>query len=45
MKVAPVPYRLDERLPDASFPLPGPDVIRPTRELDGEDVWARLGAL
>ncbi|MFI0483691.1 arginase family protein [Actinomadura sp. 9N215] len=45
MTVTLVPYHQDERLPDASFPLPGLDVIPVTRELPDGDVWTRVAAL
>jgi len=40
-----VPYHQDERLPDASFPLPGLDLIPVTRDLPDGDVWQRVAAL
>ncbi|SPT50366.1 MULTISPECIES: arginase family protein [Actinomadura] len=45
MTITLVPYHQDERLPDSSFPVPGPDVIPVTRELPDGDVWQRIGAL
>ncbi|GAA0569590.1 arginase family protein [Actinomadura livida] len=45
MTITLVPYHLDERLPDSSFPLPAAGFIPVTRELPEGDVWARLGAL
>lgn len=40
-----VPYHQDERLPDASFPLDGFDLIPVTRDLPDGDVWDRVAAL
>jgi arginase len=40
-----VPYHQDERLPDASFPLPGHDLIPVTRDLPDGGVWQRIAAL
>jgi arginase len=40
-----VPYHQDERLPDASFPLPGHELIPITRDLPDGDVWQRIAAL
>ncbi|MFB4310683.1 arginase family protein [Actinomadura sp. GTD37] len=40
-----VPYHQDERMPDASFPLPGPAPVPITRDLPDGDVWQRLAAL
>src|SRR5690606_29145985 len=40
-----VPYHQDERLPDSSFPLPGPDVVPVTRDLPEGGVWERVAAL
>ncbi|WP_433477280.1 arginase family protein [Spirillospora sp. CA-142024] len=45
MTVTLVPYHQDERLPDSSFPLPGPDIIPVTRDLPEGDVWRRVAAL
>ncbi|TDC81973.1 arginase family protein [Actinomadura sp. 7K507] len=45
MTITLVPYHQDERLPDSSFPLPGPDFIPVTRELPEGDIWERLAAL
>lgn len=40
-----VPYHQDERLPDSSFPLPGPDVVPVIRDLPEGGVWERVAAL
>lgn len=40
-----VPYHQDERLPDASFPLPGHELIPITRDLPDGGVWQRIAAL
>ncbi|WP_433467370.1 arginase family protein [Spirillospora sp. CA-128828] len=45
MTVTLVPYHQDERLPDSSFPLPGPDIVPVTRDLPEGDVWRRVAAL
>ncbi|TYB46588.1 arginase family protein [Actinomadura chibensis] len=45
MTITLVPYHHDERLPDATFPLPGADVVQVTRPLPDGDVWTRLAAL
>lgn len=45
MTITLVPYHQDERLPDSSFPLPGPDFIPVTRELPEGGIWERLAAL
>jgi arginase family enzyme len=45
MTITLVPYHQDERLPDSSFPVPGPDVVPVTRELPEGDVWERVAAL
>ncbi|WP_141578127.1 arginase family protein [Actinomadura sp. WMMA1423] len=45
MTVTLVPYHQDERLPDASFPLSGLDVVAVEPELPGGDVWERVAAL
>ncbi|NEA27321.1 arginase family protein [Actinomadura bangladeshensis] len=40
-----VPYHQDERLPEASFPLPGHELIPITRDLPDGGVWQRIAAL
>ncbi|WUR54269.1 arginase family protein [Actinomadura citrea] len=45
MNVTLLPYHQDERLPDASFPLSGLDVVPVTPDLPDGDVWQRVAAL
>ena len=45
MTITLLPYHQDERLPDASFPLPGHDVVAVEPELPDGDVWQRVAAL
>ncbi|WP_242614320.1 arginase family protein [Actinomadura roseirufa] len=45
MTITLVPYHQDERLPDASFPLPSADVVTITRDFPEGDIWTRLAAL